>query len=571
MTIKPFIKLGGILLLGVACSRVSPEEEAPQTLSPLPQEAPVPVSIGTGLPAVAETKAAVDNWSGQEELYIFGFVNQEGTLQLAEPFINNVKALSPNSGNQGAISLYDPSVTQANTPFYYAEGKTYDFFGYHHGGAATLDNDGKPAVSLVENEGYRVELTLNGQQDVMVGTTDRIAAAQSADIPVNQVYSAFAARRNVHPELVFEHVLSRFRFRLLSGSEEAAQKVNVDALRMQSNSKAGLLVAGYGVNGSLLEPSTPAWMDLGLSQAQTLPAFEADPVELPGSIMVIPGESQYALQLHLNQQGVVDGEANTVNLEIDFSRLSSPASSQALPGRQYWVNIVVYSLEAIRVTVSLTEWEEGENFEIDPDEDFYVQAAISGGETLTSEGGDFSVSIQSASEYTYTLGASWIHAVTGNGAPATKAEMTEETLHFTLDPNPGARRSSYIQFYVGNKRDYCLTITQEGASDIPDAYGIYRPQGQDYIFDPATQLISVYAQASQRWTRFLFPASQTVYELGPLPASLSREQVFTTTYREIAGGNVGTSRNVTLSVVSVDGRHVKLLDTNDWTGYNIIY
>ena len=570
MTIKPFIKLGGILLLGVACSRVSPEEEAPQTLSPLPQEAPVPVSIGTGLPAVAETKAAVDNWNGQE-LYIFGFVNQEGTLQLAEPFINNVKALSPSTGNQGAIGLYDPSVTQANTPFYYAEGKTYDFFGYHHGGAATLDNDGKPAVSLVENEGYRVELTLDGQQDVMVGTTDRIAAAQNAGIPVNQVYSAFAARRDVHPELVFEHVLSRFRFRLLSGSEEAAQKVNVDALRMQSDSQAGLLVAGYGVNGSLLEPSTPAWMDLGLSQAQVLPAFEADPVELPGSIMVIPGESQYALQLHLNQEGVQDGEANTVNLEIDFSRLPSPASSQALPGRQYWVNIVVYSLEAIRVTVSLTEWEEGENFEIDPDEDFYVQAAISGGETLTSEGGDIAVSIQSASEYTYTLGASWIHAVTGNGAPATKAEMTEETLHFTLDPNPGTRRSSYIQFYVGTKRDYCLTITQEGASDIPDGYGIYRPQGQDYIFDPASQLISVYAQASQRWTRFLFPASQTVYELGPLPASLSQEQVFTTTYREIAGGNVGTSRNVTLSVVSVDGRHVKLLDTNDWTGYNIIY
>ena len=555
----------------MACSRVSPEEEAPQPSLP-PQEAPVPVSIGTGLPAVAETKAAVDNWDGQE-LYIYGFVNEEGTLQLAEPFIDNIKALSPESGSQGAIGLYDPSVTQPNTPFYYAEGKTYDFFGYHHGGAATLDDDGKPLVSLAENEGYRIELTLDGQQDVMVGTTDRIAAAQSAGIPVNQVYSAYAARRNVHPELVFEHVLSRFRFRLLSGSEEAARKVTVDALQMQSKSRAGLIVAGYGVNGSLLEPSTPVWMDLGLAQAQALPAFEtAEPVELPGSIMVIPGETQYALQLHLNQEGVQDGEANTVNLEVDFSRLPSEASSYALPGRQYWVNIVVYSLEAVRVTVSLTEWEEGESFEIDPDEDFYVQAAITGGETATSEGGDIAVRIQATSEYTYTLGASWIHAVTGNGAPATKTEITEETLHFTLDPNPGPRRSGYIQFYVGAKRDFCLTIIQEGASDIPDAYGIYRrPQGQDYIFDPASQLISVYAQASQRWSRFLFPAILTVYELGPIPASLSLDQVFTATYREMTNGNVSTSRNVTLRVISVDGRHVKLLDTNDWTGYNIIY
>lgn len=83
--------------------------------------------------------------------------------------------------------------------------------------------------------------------------------------------------------------------------------------------------------------------------------------------------------------------------------------------------------------------------------------------------------------------------------------------------------------------------------------------------------MGVYALSSQRWSRILSPSANTVYELGPIPASLSLDQEFDATYSITVAGEVTASQSVHVKVLSLQGRKVKMLDATRLIGFTLIY
>ena len=568
------LAIGGMLAALLSCSHKQ-ESEMPQSPA-APSEDRVAVQLGLDMKGLVQTKSlgTVDLWNGTQKLFIYGFPLVNGEPDWEHPFIDNVGAASPANGTTGTIDLYNPAVTAPNEPFYYEEGTTYDFYGYYIDDALDVNtNNGAPHLYP---EGWAVWLNLNGQQDIMHATTDRALAAADGGISLERVYSAYAARRGVHPELTFSHMLSRFRFRLLSGSASATEHVTVDALAIEGDRRAALVVAGpqagYFVHGNA------GWLNLPMASAVTLPAADGTKKPLDGCIMVTPDYDSYKLRLHLNQDGVTDSPANTAELVIKMEDLVGATEPLSVAGHSYWVNITVYGLNEIVLSVSLADWDVVGTVDIDPDADEYITAANPA--PMSSEGGAMNITLhrKADTQYTYTLDSDWVHIAQAPApapqAPPTKAELAEDTLYFTVDPNPGTTRIANIRFYVNNLPDAVVQIIQEGASDFPDAYGIY-PRGtspiSEHVMNAETELMGVYALSSQRWSRILSPSTNTVYELGPIPASLSLDQEFDATYSITVAGEVTASQSVHVKVLSLQGRKVKMLDATRLIGFTLIY
>lgn len=573
------LAVGGLLAALLSCSR-GHESEMPQSPEASSQDR-VAVQLGLDMKGLVQTKSlgTVDAWNGTQKLFIYGFPFVNGEPDWENPFIDNVGAFSPASGTSGTINLYNPTYTTPthNEPFYYQEGTTYDFYGYYVDDAAENWDNGAPVTQMYQ-EGLAVWMNLNGQQDIMHAQTDRALAAANGGISLERVYSAYAARRGVHPELTFSHALSRFRFRLLSGSQQAHEQVTVDALAMEGDSRAALVVAGPEP-GKFVFGDPKAWMPLPMAAAVSLPEANGSKTTLDGSIMLTPGYDSYKLRLHMNQTGVTESAANTSELEVKLEDLVGAVEPLSVAGHSYWVNITVYGLSEVVLSVTLADWDVAGTVEIDPDADEYITAVSPA--PMTSEGGNTSFTLQRSADtqYTYTLDSDWVHiepAPSPAPAPTTKADIVEETLYFRVDPNPGTTRVANIRFYVNNLPDAVVQIIQEGASDFPDEYGIY-PRGTspiaEHVMNASTELMGVYALSSQRWSRILAPATNTVYELGPIPASLSLGQEFDATYSVTVAGEVTLSQQVRVKVLSLQGRKVKLLDSTSsrMTGFTLIY
>ena len=62
-----------------------------------------------------------------------------------------------------------------------------------------------------------------------------------------------------------------------------------------------------------------------------------------------------------------------------------------------------------------------------------------------------------------------------------------------------------------------------------------------------------------------------MYELGPIPASLSVNQEFNAQFTVTESGVASASQDLHLRVIELDGRKVRLMDTDNWNGYTIIY
>lgn len=378
-----------------------------------------PVRFASSVSGVcSSTKAAgtLDAWTGGETLYVIALErDSQGGYVFGEDggmFIGNAPALSPASGadglvKEGEIKLYNPA-GGPEEPFYYGEAY-YDFFAYYvDDAAAETDETGAPIIEVdTDNNVVLLDVHIDGSQDILMARTDKvadIAAAQtynsflgkSVTINPDKVYSAYAARRNVMPELHFEHQLSRFTFEIKSGSQIVADEVYIVGLSLESDSDATFVVAGdipsyYDGSGNqifvnLWESWNPADLPLMYKPSPELPLGLLDnsetyrikcpayddneSIEINGSIMVMPDADKYKLKLRLYQAGYTVEDGVDRPLTIDFKDINGGTGKQyAEAGYSYKVTIYVYGLEKVEVKVSLADWQEGGGFTIDPDAD----------------------------------------------------------------------------------------------------------------------------------------------------------------------------------------------------------
>lgn len=342
-----------------------------------------PLSVQTKSIGAVGGVAGDNTWSGKEKLFIYGFNRniadfQDATDENELCLIDNVVADAPKDTDKGNISVYKNAETLE--PFFYTPEDCYDFYGYY---VAAYGEDGVTPVAVVEQNRIYVPFIIDGGQDLMIAKADQTADIDGTEVNDEKyAYSAYSARRNVQPNLVFTHELSRFVFKIKAGNNsENATNVTINSLSVRSKTSGNLVVASLGdvvrgiadVDG---DSSTELYLkeknaegvlvDLGTT-APVKPTLGEEAVKIGESLLLMPGETEYYLTMNISQEnysGIIVPQKHEI-------RISVPVGSDAKvfeAGHQYNVIITVYGLEEVKVSVELTPWiDDEEPIIIDPD------------------------------------------------------------------------------------------------------------------------------------------------------------------------------------------------------------
>lgn len=399
------------------------------------------IKIGMGVQANVATRGTgtVGAVGEKENTWAKQTVNvymlNKGTLDLAkfgdDPIYQNTVLTTPADNASGiATELDKDGVAQYK---YYPTTKTaFDFWGYRLDDAndtTATDQEGSATAAAIKNNKFvpytsgdslLIGFKIDGTQDIMAGkavpTEEEITKCGGED----NIYSAFAARRDVQPNIKFEHLLSRLNFQVLDGKKtettDPDKAVKVTGITVKSKATGKLVIAYQGAettfenvsdqlivdkdadsekdaallkelkvkqraegapltqNLEALEPVTPAWNN-GMAMA----------TQVGEALLAIPAD-KYEITINLEQNVQVKGDKdhptpddfqtkkytynadlkNTVNPENGFE-----------PGYSYNVTITVYGLSEIVITTTLIPWKDGGNIEMNPEDETF-------GETTTN-------------------------------------------------------------------------------------------------------------------------------------------------------------------------------------------
>lgn len=455
---KKYFIFAAAAIVAASCAKTPAPVQTPDGPEAPAVEGKVAVQFGTNVSASVETKSegSVDAWNGQQKLYIYGLKRINiGTTESQNiknlyktPFIANVGADSPSTPSESnAIKVLQVN----NEPYYYDGNSTYDFFGYYvDDAAASTAIQLNPAATQgdVTDSAYVLPININGGQDILL-------AKASADYAFNKLtsenkkkywtndnthtqewtpenntwkekyaFSAYAARREVHPYLVFEHQLTQIQFYVTSGTQfthtgDEGQPVTdapalsvTDVTFLNVATKANLYVASGKIPEGLYDAAVDdATKDIAVTQATA----GDDPTRTPLTPVIVPNKTEnakpigaptmlipaaeYSVVIKLSQDPVSEGGTSATQtiertLKIGdvqvkvaddsgnqpdapgytetwkkISELEESARQKLFTaGYRYNVNIKVYGLESVDITAELAPWKDGGKIDIDTDE-----------------------------------------------------------------------------------------------------------------------------------------------------------------------------------------------------------
>lgn len=408
------------------------------------------IKIGMGVQANVATRGTgtvgavgekENTWANQT---VNVYMLNKGTLDLAkfgdDPIYDNTVLTTPADNASGIATELVEGKAQYK---YYPTTKTaFDFWGYRLDDANKATGiedqegtDSKVAVTSGEFVPYTsgdsllIGFKIDGTQDIMAGkavpTEEEITKCGGED----NIYSAFAARREVQPNIKFEHLLSRLNFQVLAGAESTTNTktgVNVTGITVKSKATGKLVIAyqgeattfanvsdqlivdkdadaekdaallkelkvmqrdGSNLNADLvaLQPVTPKWNN-GMALA----------TQVGEALLAIPAD-KYEITINLKQRVQVKGDKNSPNEETDFQDKEYTYTADLKntvnpekgfePGYSYNVTITVYGLSEIKITTTLIPWKDGGNIEMNPeDETFGATTANNAYEWAALEG-----------------------------------------------------------------------------------------------------------------------------------------------------------------------------------------
>lgn len=402
------------------------------------------IKIGMGVQANVATRgtgtvgavgAENNKWANQT---VNVYMLNKGTLDLAkfgeEPIYDNTVLTTPDGNDSGIASELDEhGVAQYK---YYPTTKTaFDFWGYRLDDAdvtAAGDQVGSATAAAIENNKFvpyingdslLIGFKIDGTQDIMAGkavpTQEDITKCDGEE----NIYSAFAARRDVQPNIKFEHLLSRLNFQVLDGKKtettDPDKAVKVTGITVKSKATGKLVIAyqgeattfanvsdqlivdkdadsekdaallkelkvmqrdGSNLNADLvaLKPVTPKWNN-GTAMA----------TQVGEALLAIPAD-KYEITINLEQNVQVTGDKDhptpddyqikKYTYTADLKNTVNPKGFE--PGYSYNVTITVYGLSEIVITTTLIPWKDGGNIEMNPEDETF-------GETTTNNAYDW--------------------------------------------------------------------------------------------------------------------------------------------------------------------------------------
>lgn len=388
---------------------------------------------GTG--TVGDLTGKDNVWAGQD---LWVYMLQKGSMELGyyrtpeeingnqvgtavfdnEKFTAPKMTVNDETGEEEGVASGIASTVSGKIAYYPVSGN-YDFWGYRVDDAITgatptvklLNADGDETQDAAEAVKRVVDININGSQDIMAGKAEPSQEEiQKLGQYTDNFYSAFAARKDVQPNINFKHLLSRFTFEVRAGSKAAAGKgagVNTEAVRVTGisvNSKtAGQLTVAHTdavandpvltFAGDFDDVATPLALmqrdqansshndklvplrEVALTwpvdeQGQPKDANVGDTLSIGEALLVAPGEASYPLTIDLAQKIVknIDGTVEEQKLQ-QKSNIKIDGVKTFEAGKSYKVTITVYGLEEIVVTATLQPWENGGSIDIDDDRD----------------------------------------------------------------------------------------------------------------------------------------------------------------------------------------------------------
>ena len=414
------------------------------------------IKIGMGVQANVATRGTgtvgavgekENTWANQT---VNVYMLNKGTLDLAmfgeDPIYENTVLTTPADNASGIATEFVNNVPQYK---YYPTTKTaFDFWGYRLDDAdvtAAGDQVGSATAAAIENNKFvpyingdslLIGFKIDGTQDIMAGkavpTQEDITKCDGED----NIYSAFAARRDVQPNIKFEHLLSRLNFQVLDGKKtettDPDKAVKVTGITVKSKATGKLVIAYQGevttftnVSNQLIvdkyedpEAEAALYTDLKVKQrAEGAPLTQnledltpvtpkwnngmAMATQVGEALLAIPAD-KYDITINLQQKVQVKGNKNSPIDPDDFqikdytytAELKNTVNPEKgfEPGYSYNVTITVYGLSEIQITTTLIPWKDGGNIEMNPeDETFgenttnnaYEWVALEGDPTLT--------------------------------------------------------------------------------------------------------------------------------------------------------------------------------------------
>lgn len=418
-----------------ACSSDDTLDATSQVLPELSQEK---IQLGVasssavvrGSGTIGSMDDATNEWAGQE---FWVYMLNKGTMKVAKyadpdgtesDVYNNMQFTAPSSTASGLASTTNGEIC------YYPVSGNYDFWGYVVDNAAGQRGQ-QPTVKMLdatgqtttdENQAVKrvVDITIDGTQDIMAGKAD----PTSDDISklgtrAGDYFSAYAARKSVQPNIKFNHLLTRFTFKVKAGNKATAGNgQNTEAMAVQSIKLASLTqghltiahtedmavtdlltfdgtaatVDEYGV-ATLNDAVQRAVKQRAAGSTANDQLEDLDPVTLTWddaenkgvehqigeALLVAPGETVYPLTIDLQQNVQTNtGGSTTTPKQLQFKHnLTMGNGMKFEAGKSYEIVITVYGLEKIDVTATLVPWADGGKIDIDDDRD--PQSQFTGG------------------------------------------------------------------------------------------------------------------------------------------------------------------------------------------------
>lgn len=393
------------------------------------------IKIGMGVQANVATRGTgtvgavgekENTWANQT---VNVYMLNKGTLDLAkfgEDTIYNNTVLTTPTGNASGIATELDKDGVAQYKYYPTTKTAFDFWGYRLDDANKAtgieDQEGTYSKVAVKNgefvpyissDSLLIGFKIDGTQDIMAGkavpTKEEMDKCGGAD----NIYSAFAARRDVQPNIKFEHLLSRLNFQVLDGkkteTKDEDKAVKVTGITVKSKATGKLVIAYKGAaafenvsdqlivdedadsvkdaallkelkvkqraegapltqNLEDLTPVTPKWNN-GMAMA----------TQVGEALLAIPAD-KYEITINLKQKVQVKGDKGTpqegdfeekeYTYEADLKNTVNPAKGFE-PGYSYNVTITVYGLSEIQITTTLTPWKDGGNIEMNPEDETF--------------------------------------------------------------------------------------------------------------------------------------------------------------------------------------------------------
>lgn len=340
-----------------------------------------------------------NQWAG-ESFNLFMF--KHGTLDLATckyeregmqtyvgPVFDNQEFKAPN-GHDGSVSEdasnYYAAASNGDIRYYPTQG-AYDFWAYR------LDDCEKLANYDTEDNKLYIDFVMDGSQDIMTAkaepSAEQIEAAGGEEYK-ERFFSAWTARKDINPCLKFVHELTRLKFFVKGGNDDAVNPekgIKVESIKVISKNSGRLIVAytpEANVTDNIEWNEATDTMTLKQRNGEANEALEALEAVSPSStseydkvgeaLMVAP-QDEYEIIITISQQlklNTSDEEASKTYTEVKTVIKPQESNTEDMTfekGYSYNVKMTLYGLQEIKISTELAPWTSGEDIEFTPEED----------------------------------------------------------------------------------------------------------------------------------------------------------------------------------------------------------